>query len=111
MCLKSRGSPLSLSKHIQAQTSSDLEQNRRTTERVRLEGTSGGHLVQPLCSSRATQRWLPKTVSRWLLNISRDSTTSLGNLCQCLVILTVKKWFLMFRSMLLDLFGTRQWQH
>ena len=41
--------------------------------------------------------------SRWVLNISKegDSTTSLGNLCQCSVTFTVKKHFLMFRGNLL----------
>lgn len=33
------------------------------TEGLRLEGTSGGHLLQPLCSGRDTQSWLPRTVS------------------------------------------------
>lgn len=38
-------------------------------------------------------------MSRWLLSASRerDSTTSLGNLFQCSVSLTVKEFFLMFR--------------
>lgn len=44
------------------------------------------------CPSMFTQYWLPRTLSRQLLNSSsgEDSTTSLGNLCQCLVTLTVK---------------------
>jgi len=45
-----------------------------------------------------------RTMSRRLLNISRegDSATSLGNLCQCSVTLTVKKnCFLVFRWTLL----------
>jgi len=39
-------------------------------------------------------------MSRWLLKITKDgdSTTSLGNWCQCLVPLTVKRCFLMFRE-------------
>ncbi|PKU40464.1 hypothetical protein llap_9225 [Limosa lapponica baueri] len=43
------------------------------------------------------------TLSRWLLNTSKngDSTTSLGNLCQYLVTLTVKKCFPVFRRNLL----------
>jgi len=46
---------------------------------------------------------LLRTMSTRLLNISKDkdSTTPLGNLCQCLVILTVKKCFLMFTRNLL----------
>ena len=46
---------------------------------------------------------LPRTMSRWLLNISKDggSTTSLSNLCQCLVTCTVKKCFPMFGGNLL----------
>lgn len=55
--------------------------------------------VKHPCSSRDSQSCLPRTVSRWLLlNISnnRDSTISLGNLCQCSVTLIVKKCFLMF---------------
>ncbi|XP_074997864.1 armadillo repeat-containing protein 1 isoform X2 [Calonectris borealis] len=43
-------------------------------------------------------------MSRQLLNISKggDSTTSLANLCQCSVTLTVKKCFLLFRGNLLS---------
>ena len=39
-----------------------------------------GHLVQPSCQSRITQSRLHRTLSRRILNISRegDSTTSLG---------------------------------
>jgi len=40
------------------------------TEQLRLVGTSGGHLVQPFYSSRVTKNRLPRTMSRWLLNIS-----------------------------------------
>lgn len=51
-----------------------------------LEETSKVHLVQPLCSNKVAQSQLPKTMSRQLLNISKDveSTTSLGNICQSL---------------------------
>jgi len=68
-----------------------------------LEGTSGGHLVKPACSSRTTYSQLPRTMSRWLLNTCKEqeSTTSLGNLCQSSATLTVKKYFLMFRWSLL----------
>lgn len=36
----------------------------RITERSRLEGSSGRHLLQTLCSSRTTRSWLPRTTSR-----------------------------------------------
>jgi len=50
------------------------------------------------CRSRGTYSRLHGTVSRWVLNISRegDSTTSLGNLFQGFACLRVKKFFLMF---------------
>lgn len=63
---------------------------------VGLEGTSGGHLGQHHWSSQ-----LPRTMTRWILTISMygDSTTSLGNLCQCSVALrNKKKCFLMFKG-------------
>lgn len=52
-------------------------------------------MAQHPCSSRDASSWLPRTMSRWLLNISieGDSTPTLINLCQCLVSLTVKKVF------------------
>jgi len=55
------------------------------------------------CSSRAIYSQSPRTMFRWLLSICKDgdSTTSLGNLCQCLATLTVKKCFLIFRQSLL----------
>jgi len=57
-----------------------LSYTHRTTEWLRLEGTSGDHLVQSTCSSRVIYSWLPRTVSRQFFNISKnsDSTTSLG---------------------------------
>ena len=68
---------------------------QRVTESLKLEGTAGRHLVQPPCSGRAAESWLPRTMAKQLLNISKngESTTSLGNLCQCLVTLTLKKVF------------------
>lgn len=44
-------------------------------------------LPDPFCEAG-----LPGTTSRWLLSVSEvgDSRSSLGNLCQCLVTLTVK---------------------
>lgn len=67
----------------------------RITGWLRLEGTTGGHLVHPPLLKQGT---LLRTVSRWLLDISRerDSATSLGNLFHHLVALTVKL-FVMFR--------------
>lgn len=52
---------------------------------------SGCLLVQPPWTSRANYSWFLRVVSRWLLNISmgRNPTTSLYNLCQCLVTLKV----------------------
>lgn len=54
-----------------------------------LEGASGGHLVQPLCSSRATKSQLPKLLVTF--SKDEDSTTSLSKLCHCLVTIIVKK--------------------
>ena len=50
-----------------------------------LEGTSVGHPVQLPCRSRVTYSRLHRTLSRWVLSISRegDSTTSWDSLCQC----------------------------
>jgi len=58
------------------------------------------HLVKPPCWSRVTYSRLHRTLSRQVLNISKegDSTTSLGNLFQCSVTLRGKKFFLMFRG-------------
>ena len=61
------------------------------------------HLVQTPCQSRVTQSRLHRTLSRQVLNISRErhSTTSLGNLFHCSVTLRGKKFFLMFRQIFL----------
>ena len=51
------------------------------------------------CRSRVTQSRPQRTLSRWVLNISRegDSTASLGSLGQGSVTLRGKKFFLIFR--------------
>ena len=58
-----------------------------------------GHLVQPSCRSRVTYSNLHRTLSRRVLNISRegDSTASLGSLFQCSVTLRGKKFYFVFR--------------
>lgn len=51
-------------------------------------------------SSRINYRRLPRTLSSWILNMSKDgdSATSLDKLFQCLAILTVKKNSLLFKK-------------
>jgi len=70
----------------------------RITEWSGLAGPSVGHPAQPSCRSRVTQSRLHRTLSRQVLNISReeDSTTSLGSLFQGSVTLRGKKFFLLF---------------
>lgn len=57
-------------------------------------------LVQPLCSSMATDSQIPGTTSRrlWSTFKSGGSTASTDNLCQCSVTLTVSISSLMFRG-------------
>ena len=100
VCVGSPCRPLSPEMQCSCVIFHKIAELHRITERLRLEGTSGGHLVQPLCSSRATHSWLARTMSRQLLSISKDgdSTTSLGNLCQCSVTPVVTKCFPMFRG-------------
>lgn len=62
----------------------------RISEWLRLEGTSGGYLVQSPCSSRSpvAQDHVQMAVKDFKVG---DSTTSLGNLFLCSVIFTVKQ--------------------
>lgn len=74
---------------------SDISHIHRITEWLRLQGTpEGPHLVKSSCSSWATYSWLPRTMPRQVLNITKDrgSTTSLSRLYQCSVILTAKNF-------------------
>jgi len=66
------------------------EQNHRA---VRVGRDLCGSSSPTLCRSRVTTSRLHRTLSRWVLNISRegDSTTSLGSLLQCSGTLRVKK--------------------
>jgi len=70
----------------------------RWSGRQLLEGTCKGHLVQLPCNEQG-QPQLPQVLrapSSLTLNVSKDGspTTSLGNLCQSLIALTVKNFFL-----------------
>lgn len=51
-----------------SQTSLDTVRDEEQDHRLRLEGASGGCLIQAPYSSRATQSWLPR--ASWLSNIS-----------------------------------------
>jgi len=66
-------------------------------ESLELEGTFKGHLVQLPCNEQGHHSHirLPRASSSLALKVSRDgaSTTSLGNLCQCITTLTVKDFF------------------
>jgi len=77
------------------QSLSHKPQNHRT---VGVGRDSGCHLVQPHCQSRFTYSRMHRTASRQVLNMRRegDDSTPLGSLFQCSVILSVKKFFLVF---------------
>ena len=70
------------------------------TEWLEMEGTLKGHLVQLPCSEqgRLQCHQVLRAPSSLTLSVSRDraSTTSLGNLCQCLTALIVRHIFLTF---------------
>lgn len=59
-----------------------IQQNHRG---LMWENIYGGHLVRFPCSIRVTQSWLPRTILRHLLNISKYGNTAIsaGNLFQC----------------------------
>ena len=71
----------------------------RVIELFELEGTHKGHLVQFLWNEQGHPQLhqVLRALSNLTLGVSRDrtSTTSLGNLCQCLTILMVKIFSLM----------------
>lgn len=81
-------------------------ENHRITEWVRLEETTVGNLVQSSCSSVIQSTW-HRIVSRRVLDISseEDSTSSMGNLCQCLVTQTGKKFYLISIKFSLQIFS------
>lgn len=56
-------------------------------------------MVHPPAQGGVRQSRSLRTMSSWVLNVSKDgdSASSLGNLCQYLISLTVKKFFLSFR--------------
>lgn len=67
--------------------------------------TSGGHLVQPSCSSRAAS--CPGSCPDAFSLTDRDCTISVDNLCQGLVTITTKKHFLKCLPLIL---GLAHWQ-
>ena len=68
------------------------------TEWLEMEGTLKGHLVHLPCTEqgRLQCHQVLRAPSSLTLSVSRDraSTSSLGNLCQCLTTLIVKNVFL-----------------
>ena len=73
-------------------------EDQRIIKSSELEGTLKGHLVQPPCSEHGHPQvdQVLRAPSSLTLGVSRDgaSTTSLGNLLQCLITLTVTNFFL-----------------
>ena len=76
-----------------------LNRGSKSTESQNVGGWKGPLGPRPTpCQSSVPQSRLHRTMSRQVLNISRegDSTTSLGSLCQGSVTLRGKKFFLLF---------------
>lgn len=72
----------------------------RNTGQCRSEETSGCHPIQPLPQTIIKYSKFLRTMWRWALNICKnwDSTTSLGNLFQCWISLTVNIFVLVSRQ-------------
>jgi len=83
---------------VEASASGDLAENKKPAKPSTLtESQNGRDWKGHPCRSRVTYSKLHSTLSRWVLNISREgeSTTSLGSLFQCSVTLR-GKFFLIF---------------
>lgn len=67
------------------------------TECVRLEGTTGGYLVQPPCSNRIIPEHMCRVMySKQFLNIFSEGESTIS-LLQCSVPCTIKKSFFILR--------------
>jgi len=69
----------------------------RIIQSLELEGTLEDHLLQLPCNEQGhlQLKQVLRALVSLILSVSRDgaSTTSLGNLCQCLTMFTVKNFF------------------
>jgi len=96
---QSQGSPwISQSTLIFSQLLESLWYNYKTVEWLRLEGTSGGHLVQlpAQAVSPAAGCPIPCSDGFWISLGMETPQPLFDNLSQCSVMLRVKKDFLMF---------------